>query len=64
MNSGLEALHYLTRENRNASFYLKDRDGEVRTANYTNFQVHTSSQNYALQVSTAVFLNRKRAITA
>ena len=58
MNSGLEALHYLTRENRKAGFYLEDHDGEVRTANYTNFQVDTLSQNYALQVSTATLLSR------
>lgn len=49
--SGLEALHYLTQENRKASFYLEDFDGGFRTANYTNFRVDDSSQDYKLRVS-------------
>ena len=48
---GLEALYYLTRDNRDASFYFEDHDGKHRTANYTSFYIENSGHNYILRVS-------------
>lgn len=51
---GLEGLYYLNRENRIASFYLEDHDGENHMANYTDILIGKASDSYVLiQVSNA-----------
>lgn len=47
---GLEALHYLTRENRIANFYLEDHEGNSRAANFSNFHIDDANHLYTLHV--------------
>ena len=49
--SGLEAIFYLTRENRKLSIYMEAHDGESRTANYSNFYIDGADAEYVLHVS-------------
>ena len=49
--SGLEAIFYLTRENRRLSIYMEAHDGESRTANYSNFYIDGVDVEYILHVS-------------
>ncbi|XP_067930728.1 microfibril-associated glycoprotein 4-like [Watersipora subatra] len=50
LNTCLDAIHYLTRTNKNLGVYLETHEGVSKTANYSTFYIDNADSDYTVHV--------------